>query len=111
MATRPMNRSQGQSRRRFLKQAAAATAVVAGGAATDLWPAYGRDIHPAIALVSAPSDTLTQQVPVQWALEQLSEALKAHGLVPQNASGVREVKPSSECIVVASGATAVAAEL
>src|SRR5437667_9929136 len=99
------NQAGGETRRSFLKKTAA-MAVTAG-----LLPVYGRDERHAVWIVSDPDDVVVKEAPVQWAVEQLREALEARGVAAQIRPGRKEAPSGGECIVVASRASSLAREV
>jgi hypothetical protein len=89
-----------ETRRQFIRKTGMATAVVAGSGLFP-FPLYARENNPAIAVVLDKSDPVTQQPPVQWAVQQLQEALTARGVTVQLREQLEQVPPSQECIFLA----------
>ena len=70
----------GESRRHFIKKTGMAAAAVAGVSLLQL-PLSARENSPAISIVLDTSDPVMKQPPVQWAVEQLRDALAARGMM------------------------------
>ncbi len=78
MTSQPENFVSGPTRRDFIKTAAQTAAVVAG--ADFLAPAvYAQGRARKVAIVSDPTDSLTKEQPVRWAVEQLENRLNSRG--------------------------------
>src|SRR5262245_49113102 len=90
-----------QSRRSFLKHAAVAGATLAG-AGPGLITACAQTREETVAIVPNPGDPLTSQPPVQWAIEQLRQALESRGLMARVRNNLDEAAADDECILVAS---------
>ena len=100
----------GETRRDFIKKTATAAAFVA--AANVLRPtAAGQTNAGAIALVLDAGDSLVQQRPVQWAVEQLREALKSRGLATQSCTQLDQAAPDREIILVGGRGSALARQV
>ena len=67
--------------------------------------------RPSVSIVLDPADPAASAGPVGWALAQLREALAARGLAVEAARRLAEASPDAECILVASGASAMAREV
>jgi hypothetical protein len=90
----------GQTRRDFIRTAAHTAAVVAG--AELLTPAvYGQGPSAGVAIVSAPTDEVTKQPPVRWAIGQLQDQLKARRISAELHASLDQVAPATACVVVA----------
>ena len=90
----------GQTRRDFIKTAAHTAAVVAG--VELLAPAaYGQGSSATVAIVSAPTDEVTKQPPVVWAIGQLQDRLKVRRISVELYSSLDQVAPAAVCIAVA----------
>ncbi|MCH8120735.1 MAG: hypothetical protein IIC00_13545 [Planctomycetes bacterium] len=102
MKSQSKNSVTGQTRRDFIKTAAQ---VAAAAASTDLLApvVYGRGSSGKVAIVSDPGDKLSKQAPVRWAIEQLQDRLKAHGVPTQLYSMIDQVSPSAAACVVVAG--------
>ena len=102
MKSQSKNSVTGQTRRDFIKTAAQ---VAAAAASTDLLApvVYGRGSSGKVAIVSDPGDKLSKQAPVRWAIEQLQDRLKAHGVSTQLYSMINQVSPSAAACVVVAG--------
>ncbi len=106
------SRGAAQSRRAFLKRAAAATASVASGAATANWlPAYGRDQTGTVFIVPAQDDPAVSETPVQWALEHLRASLNRRGLQTRIHPTLGDLPSNTFCIVVATDASPLAQQV
>ena len=99
-----------ETRRDFIKKTAVATALVAS---TSLLrpPVYGQTRMTRVALVLDPDDAWVQKRPVQWAAEQLRDALKAHGIDVQTPARLDQAPPDSECILVGGRGSALARQV
>jgi hypothetical protein len=89
----------GETRRDFIKKTAAAAAFVATANVLRP-PASGQNKAGGIALVLDAGDPLVQQRPVQWAAEQLREALKVRGFATQSFAQLDQAAPDGEIILV-----------
>jgi hypothetical protein len=94
----------GETRRHFIKKTGMAAAAVAGASLLQL-PLSARENHPAISIVLDASDPVVKQPPVQWAVEQLREALVARGISAQTYPRLEVAPPSQECVLVAGRAS------
>jgi hypothetical protein len=90
----------GETRRQFIKQTGLAAAAVAGAGLFQL-PVSAGESKPAIAIVLDGSDATVTQPPVQWAVEQLRDALTARGLSAEIYQTLDEAPPLQKCILVA----------
>lgn len=90
-----------QSRREFLKRSSAAAAFAAAGISLPCTSSAKPD-KAAIAIISDPDDALIKEPPVQWAIDQLREALDSRSLSTQFFSSLNASNTISERIVVAS---------
>ena len=100
MKKQSQNSVSGQTRRDFIKTAAHTAAVVAG--AELLTPAvYGQGPSASVAIVSAPTDQITKQPPIQWAIGQLQDQLKARHISAELHASLDQVTPRTACVVVA----------
>ena len=99
-----------ETHRDFIKKTAAATALVAGANFLPA-PVYGHIKTTRVALVLDAGDALVGKPPVQWAAEQLREALKARGLIVRDASRLDQAPADSECILIGGRGSAPAREL
>jgi hypothetical protein len=91
-----------ESRRVFLKKAATTTAVLAGGSAAGfLTPARSASGSQAVSIVVDADDSMSQQVPVCWAVEELTHTLAERGISAQARPSLREAPQGAECILVA----------
>jgi hypothetical protein len=97
-----------ESRRSFLKKTAAASAITA---ANSLLNAYGANKDGAIVVVSDPDDPVAKELPVQWAIEQLVQALKSRSIPATVSSNITDVPSGAECILVASRSSKFAGQL
>ncbi|MGA2556234.1 MAG: twin-arginine translocation signal domain-containing protein, partial [Verrucomicrobiota bacterium] len=94
----------GQTRRQFLKKTGAATLAVAGAGLLHLpFSARSQPNPAALALVLDPTDALTGTGPVQWAAQQLRDALAALGLPVQTHPSLDAVSPAPTVILVSGG--------
>jgi hypothetical protein len=89
----------GETRRQFIRKTGIATAVVAGSGLFPL-PLYATETNPVIYLVRDESDPVTQQPPVQWAMQQLQETLAGRGVTVQLRESIEQVPPSHQCIFI-----------
>ncbi|MCX6872457.1 MAG: twin-arginine translocation signal domain-containing protein [Verrucomicrobia bacterium] len=89
----------GETRRDFIKKTAAAASFVATTNVLSL-PASGQSNAGGIALVLDATDPLVQQPPVEWAVEQLREALRARGFATQSFAQLDQVPTDREIILV-----------
>ena len=69
------------------------------------FPISAADDIPAIAIVLDESDALTTQPPVQWAAEQLRDALTARDLPAQIYQSLDEAPTGLECVLLAGHAS------
>src|SRR5690348_10461776 len=88
-----------ESRRSFLRKAAAASAVTA---VNGLLPVYGARASKAVTLISPSDDPIVEEQPVQWALTELFAALKSRSLEVTTKSQIEEVPAGAESILIAS---------
>jgi hypothetical protein len=100
----------GETRRQFIKKSGLAAAAVAG---TGLLPLRisAAENKPSVAIVPDPSDALATQQPVQWAAEQLRDALIARGVAAQIYSRLDEVPSSSICVLATGRDSQIARQL
>jgi len=96
----------GETRRQFIKKTGLATAAVSVGAFR--LPVYAGENRPAVSIVLDGRDAMAQQPPVQWAVEQLGEALAARGVLSRICASLDVAPPSAEYILLA-GRAAIAA--
>ncbi len=89
----------GETRRHFIKKTGMAAAAVAGAGLLQL-PLSARENNPAISIVLDASDPVVKQPPVQWAVEQLRDALAARGITTTFYENLAQSPPSHECILV-----------
>lgn len=89
----------GETRRDFIKKTTAAAAFVATAKVLSP-PAWGQNNAGGIALVLDGTDPLVGQPPVQWAAEQLREALKIRGVATQSLTRLDQAAPDREIILV-----------
>jgi hypothetical protein len=94
----------GETRRQFIKKTGFATAAVTGASLFPFSIAAGEN-KPGVAIVLDKSDTFVMQPPVQWAAEQLRDALIARGITAQIFPSLDEAPPTQECILVAGRAS------
>ena len=99
MKSQPENVVPGPSRRDFIKTAAQTAAVVAGA---DLLapPVTAQGRAPRVAIVPDPTDTLSREGPVRWAIEQLQARLKAREVSVELHSSLDQVSPRAITVVV-----------
>src|SRR5665213_967415 len=90
----------GGTRRQFIKQTGLAAAAMAGAGLLPL-SVSAAESKPAIAIVLDKSDAVTTQPPVQWAAEQLREALAARGIAAQIFQSLDDTPPALEIVLVA----------
>jgi hypothetical protein len=100
----------GETRRHFIKKTGLATAAVAGVGLLQ-FPVSAGENKPGIALVFDKSDAVVTQPPVQWAVEQLCDALAARGVAAQIFQSLNEALPSQVCVFVAGRASRLAQQL
>ena len=94
----------GETRRQFIRKTGLATAVVAGSGLFQ-FPLYAGEKNPVIYIVADKSDPVTQQPPVQWAMQQLQETLTGRGVTVQLREQIEQVPSSQECICIGSSAS------
>ncbi len=99
MGDKKIKNLEGQTRREFLKRSAVLAGAAAGG--TLLRRTANAGTRSSVALVRDADDVLTQSGPVQWATDQLSEALQARGLSVVRCRSVAEAGASDVCIYIA----------
>ncbi|MGA2248485.1 MAG: twin-arginine translocation signal domain-containing protein [Verrucomicrobiota bacterium] len=87
----------GETRRQFIKRTGTVAAAVAGASLFNL-PALACDQNSPVAIVLG-DDPVSSEAVVSWAAEQLCNAFKARGLVPQMYARPEQVPPSVECIM------------
>jgi hypothetical protein len=94
----------GINRREFLKKTA-----LAGGAgmAKGAFAAAGRSV----SIVRPPGDPVAAAAPVEWAVQELEQALKAHGVTVQFHQSVAQARAGGLRIVVAGATAGQAAEI
>jgi len=100
MSPEPSAPAHGQTRRQFIKKTGIATAVVAGAGLLPFRVHAGVE-SASISIVLDDSDPLIKQIPVQWATQQLQDALIARGVNAQVREKLEQVPSSQECIFVA----------
>ena len=94
----------GETRRQFIKKTGMAAAAVAGASLLPLQISAAEN-KSAIAILLDPSDALTTQPPVQWAAEQLRDALIARDVPSQIYASLNDVPPAQECVLAAGRAS------
>ncbi len=100
MKRQSQNNIPSQTRRDFIKTAAHTAAVVAG--AELLSPAlYAQGSSAGVAIISAPTDKVTEEPPVRWAIGQLQDRLKARRISAQLYASLDQVSPEAVCVAVA----------
>jgi hypothetical protein len=90
----------GETRRQFIKKTGFAAAAVTGASLLP-FSISAADDKPAIAIVLDESGALATQPPVQWAVEQLRDALTARGLPAQIYQSLDEAPTGQECVLLA----------
>ena len=90
----------GETRRHFIKKTGLATAAVAGVGLLQ-FPVSAAENKPTIAIALDKSDAVVTEPPVQWAVEQLRDALAARGVATQVYQWLTSAPSSQECILVA----------
>jgi hypothetical protein len=100
----------GQTRRQFIQKTGMAAAAVAGASLLPLRISAAEN-KSAVAIVLDPSDALATLPPVQWAAEQLRDALIARGVPSQIYASLDEAPPSQLCVLVAGRASQSANQL
>jgi hypothetical protein len=88
-----------ETRRQFIKKTGMAAAVVAGGGLRQ-FPVSARENNPSVSIVLDPEDDVLKQAPVQWAVEQLRDALTTRDIAVQFHDSVNQVPSSQECVAV-----------
>jgi hypothetical protein len=96
-----------QTRRQFLARAATATAAMAGSGFLDAAPAAARAKDRVILALDS-GDAVSTGPPVQWATQELRNALEARGLVTELREASSSVPTGGECILVAGRKSALA---
>src|SRR5438270_4513114 len=90
--------SHGETRRQFIKKSGMAAAAIAGAGLFPLSVSAAGN-RPAVAIVRDRSDAVAAQPPVQWAMEQLRDALDVRGIPSQVYSDLGDVPPSQEAVL------------
>jgi hypothetical protein len=93
----------GETRRRFIKKTGFAAAM--SGAGLIPFSISAAENKPGVAIVLDNSDAFVTQPPVQWAAEQLRDALTARGVAAQIYQGLDDAPPAQECVLVAGRAS------
>jgi hypothetical protein len=94
-----------QTRRDFLKT----TATVAAAASGISFPRVSdAESKPSVAIFIDPNDNLIKEPPVQWAIDQLRQALDSRAITSQVLSNPNNTTSAAERIVVASNASPLA---
>src|SRR5208282_1996346 len=96
--TNPLRR--GETRRHFIKKSGMAAAALAGAGLLSI-PVSAREDSPAVSIVLDESDAVIKEAPVQWAVEQLRDALVARGVTTQIYQSLDPAPVSQECVLVA----------
>jgi len=94
----------GETRRQFIKKTGFAAAAVTGASLLP-FSISAADDKPPLAIVLDESGALVTQPPVQWAVEQLRDALTARGLPAQVYQSLDEAPTGLECVLVAGHAS------
>ena len=94
----------GETRRQFIKQTGLAAAAVAGGGFLPL-PVSAAESKPPFAILLDETDTIGMQPQVQWAVEQLRDALTARGFAAEIYQKFSDAPPANECVLVAGRAS------
>lgn len=92
----------GETRRQFIKKTGMAAAFVAGSGLLQL-PVSAGENTPAVSIVFDGSDSFVMQPPVQWAAEQLRDALAARGVATQIFQSLNEAPLSKDCVLATGG--------
>ena len=100
----------GETRRQFIKQTSLAAAAVAGAGLFPL-PVSASERKPAIAIAFDQADAVVTKPPVQWAAEQLRDALTARGLSAQIYQSLDDASPALECVLVTGSASNLARQI
>jgi hypothetical protein len=94
----------GETRRQFIKQTSLAAAAVAGAGLLPL-PLSAGQSKVSIAIAFDGSDAVVTEQPVQWAAEQLRDALTTRGLSAEIYQSLDEAPPKQDCVLVAGRAS------
>ncbi|HEX4644099.1 MAG TPA: hypothetical protein VH598_00665, partial [Verrucomicrobiae bacterium] len=100
----------GGTRRQFIKRTGKVATVVAGASLFNL-PVLAGENRESVSIVLDPADAVVKQAPVQWAAEQLRDALAARGVTAQFCENLDQAPPSRECVLVTSGASILARQI
>ena len=100
----------GETRRQFIKKTGMAAAAVASASLLPVQISAAENKSAAAILLDAP-DALVRQPPVQWAAEQLRDALIARGVPSQIYASLDEAPPSQLCVLAAGRASQSANQL
>ena len=88
-----------ESRRHFIKKTGTITAAVATAQFLE-FPLFAASSTKPIAIVLDSSEELTQESPVKWAAERLSDALTARGVTVHAFENFDQVPAKQECILI-----------
>jgi hypothetical protein len=95
--------ARGETRRQFIKKTGMAAAAVAGASLLPLQISAAEN-KSAVTIALDPDDATVHEPPVQWATEQLRNALTARGIAVQYRESINQAPPSQLCVTVARGA-------
>jgi hypothetical protein len=90
----------GETRRHFLKKTGTAAALVAGANLIQL-PALAAANNVSVSIVLDPSEKFVADTPVNWAAQQLRDALIARNISAQIVEQLDQAPTSHECVLVA----------
>lgn len=89
----------GESRRQFIQKAGVAAAAMAGAGLLNL-PTHARESNERVVLVLDAASPVVKQPPVQWAAEQLREALAARGIAAELFEALDQTRFSQLTVLV-----------
>lgn len=89
-----------QSRRNFIK-------VIGIGSVALPLTGFTVNAYTPVAIICSPDDAVAMSAPVQWAVTELTSALKAHGVAVKTYDSMSKAAAGNFCIAVAGAATGV----
>ena len=100
-----------ETRRKFIRRTMSTAVAVAGAPLLDA-TAFGQKQPPEMTIVvDSANGAEANSPPIQWAVGQLRDALKARGVATRVCETLEQVRPGEECVLVAGGTSKGARQL